>query len=236
MLFRGQAAYIYVKELTLSAWHFETASIFVKKLGAMKKIIQMSLLAMTLMVLAQTQAFAQKKKSSDKANAEYFDESGSFVSRLWFGGGFTLGYAGNQFESLFQLGISPMVGYKVTNNFSIGPRINLQYESYRIDTGNGVAKANPLTFGGGVFSRYKVIPALFAHVEYELASEVLYSYAGGTDLQTTRIQQNNMYLGLGYTSTGSMFGYEIALLYNINAPENTIQQPFDIRFGFNYNF
>ncbi|NUN99995.1 MAG: hypothetical protein HUU01_05205 [Saprospiraceae bacterium] len=202
----------------------------------MKKIIQLSLLAVVLVLAAQDQAFAQKKKKSDKDNAEYFDESGSFMTRVWFGGGFTLGFAGNNFESLFQVGISPMAGYKITDNFSIGPRLSLQYESYRIDTGNGIAKANPLIFGGGVFTRYKFIPALFAHVEYELASDVRYIYGGGTNLETLRIQRNNLYLGLGYTSTGSLLGYEISLLYNVNADENTLQQPFDIRFGLNYNF
>ncbi len=232
-------ACISVNELTLFCCHFETAAIFVKKQGAMKKIIQLSLLAMVLVLSVQDQAFAQKKKKkSDKDNAEYFDESGNFLTRVWFGGGFNLGFAGNNFESLFQLGISPMAGYKITDNFSIGPRVTVQYESYRVDLGNVVAKANPITFGGGVFSRYKIIPALFAHVEYELASEVQYGnpLPGSSELQIFRFQQDNLYVGLGYTSSGSMIGYEISLLYNINAAENTIQQPIDIRFGLNYNF
>jgi len=215
---------------------FRNSGYLCKKKSAMKKILQLSVLAMLFVLTIQNEAFAQKKKKSDKDNAEYFDDRGSFMSRVWFGGGFNLGFAGNNFESLFQIGISPMAGYKITDNFSFGPRITLQYESYRVDVGNDVAKANPLTFGGGVFSRYKIIPALFAHVEYELASEVIYTGVSGTTVETLRVQQNNFYVGLGYTSTGSMVGYEISLLYNVNAPENTIQQPIDIRFGLNYNF
>jgi len=236
MLFRRPNARISVTEHTLFCCHFAIAAIFVKKQVAMKKIIQLALLVMVLVLAVQDQAYAQKKKKSDKDNAEYFDESGNFMSRVWFGGGFNLGFAGNNFESLFQLGISPMAGYKITNNFSIGPRITLQYESYRVDVGNAVAKANPLTFGGGVFGRYKIIPALFAHVEYELASDVFYTGVSGTKVESIRVQQNNFYVGLGYTSSGSLLGYEISLLYNVNAPENSIQQPIDIRFGVNYNF
>lgn len=208
----------------------------------MKKIIQLSLLVIVVVLAAQDQAFAQKKKKSDKDNAEYFDESGNFMSRVWFGGGMVFPtFASRDYESFFQIGVSPMAGYKITNNFSIGPRISLQYESYRAETiSSGIFKFNPLTFSGGVFARYRIIPALFVHVEYEIAEEVAYFYDApppfSTDIFMVRQQQNNAYVGLGYTSSGDLLGYEISLLYNVNAPENTLQQPFDIRFGLNYNF
>jgi len=195
----------------------------------MKKVVQITFLALALMFVLQNEAIAQKKKKKDSDNAEYFDESGGFLTKLWYGGGFNLGFSGNNFQSLFQIGISPMVGYKITDEFSIGPRIAIQYISYRENFGGGqVYKDNFVTFGGGAFSRYKIIPALFAHVEYERATVV--------DQFLNRVQQDNFFVGLGYTSTGSVLGYEISLLYNTNLPSNSFQQPFDIRIGLNYNF
>lgn len=160
-----------------------------------------------------------------------------FEEKIWYGGGFNLGFSGSSFVSLFQLGISPMVGYKFTPKWSAGPRISLTYSYYSARTANGGKdNAQPISYAGGIFTRYKVIPAIFLHAEAELANEALV-YSGVSQIEVQRRTRENVYLGVGYNSAGNNgFGYEILLLYNLNMPQNIIESPFDVRFGFNYKF
>lgn len=160
-----------------------------------------------------------------------------FAGKLWYGGGFNLGFSGNNFENLFQLGIAPMVGYKITPQWSVGPRVSFTYTYYSTRTFNGSpASAQPLNFGGGLFTRYKIIPSIFLHAEVEAASEAII-IRDFSQLVIERVYRENVYLGAGYTSSNQGgLGYELLLLYNVNQPSNVFESPFDIRFGFNYRF
>lgn len=162
-------------------------------------------------------------------------QNDNFSSRLWYGGGLNLGFASNNFESLFQIGVSPMVGYKIFEEFSVGPRAAIQYSYYKVRFGNSTESAQPLSWALGVFSRYKIIRNIFLHAEYELENEAVFNTFSG-DLEVLRRERNNVFIGGGYNS-GAPFGYEILLLYNLNLPENnSLDLPFELRFGFTYNF
>ena len=205
----------------------------------MKRIVQLSFLLLAILLCFNNDAFAQRKKKKKKKSEtdEYFDESGGFKHRLWYGGGFTLGFSGANNSSVFQLGVSPMVGYKITPDFSIGPRLSILYTYYRLEVFPGdVQSQDPLSFGFGAFSRYKVYQSFFAHVEYEFENEANFVLING-DLAVLRREQNNLFVGGGYNSSaGGPFGYEILLLYNLLLPENTVEVPFSFRIGFTYNF
>lgn len=159
----------------------------------------------------------------------------TFASRLWYGGNLILGYSGGNYESLFQVGISPMVGYKVFEGLSIGPRASIIYSAYRLDLGTEVDKSNTVSWAVGVFARYKIIRSIFVHTEAELEDTPIYLF-NGSALEVFRRQRNNFYVGGGYNSGQGAFGYEIMLLYNLNQPDNDVESPFDIRVGFTYNF
>ncbi len=191
----------------------------------MKKVIKISVLLIAFCGLLYAHADAQSRNSK-KENA--------FTSRLWYGGGLNLGFSGSQFESIFQLGVSPMVGYKIFEEFSIGPRVGIQYSHYRSNLGGRTETANPLSWAAGVFSRYKIMRTIFAHAEYEFENAALFSY-GVDGLEVLRRERSNFYVGAGYNS-GSTFGYEIVLLYNTLQPQNEIESPFRLRVGFTYNF
>ncbi|GJM34086.1 MAG: hypothetical protein DHS20C18_30870 [Saprospiraceae bacterium] len=196
---------------------------------------------MALMLVSNSDLFAQqrgkKKKKSSKTD-EYFDDSGGFAHRLWYGGGISLGFSGGTGESVFQFGLSPMVGYKITENFSVGPRVSAIYTNYRIQISNDqVAKADPLSWGVGAFARYKIIPIIFAHVEYGIEDEALFTNIVGNEIVVARRTRSNMFLGLGYSSnSGGPWGFEISILYNALLPDNSVESPFDLRTGFTYNF
>ncbi len=169
------------------------------------------------------------KKSQNKTE-DYFDESGVGSFRFWYGGGLGLNFGSgiNRFgqqTSQFNFSISPMVGYKVTPEFSIGPRVELSYFHLRTGNGSNVAKANFFNYGIGAFTRYKLFQQFFAHAEYQIESSKLDG--------VNRRSVNNFFLGGGYTS-GGQIGYEVSILWNLL--EDTVDLPLDYRIAFTYNF
>ena len=104
----------------------------------MKKALQLFLLVAVLMTAFTTSADAQykrkKKKKSSKTD-EYFDDQGSFTDRLWYGADVSLGFTGFNGQTSFRAGIAPMVGFKVTENLSVGPRAEVLYTAFRIANG-----------------------------------------------------------------------------------------------------
>jgi hypothetical protein len=228
----------------------------------MNKILKISFFAFAIFLLSDTSAFAQrrpskKEKTDEPADAEkteetttrptrssakttdkYFDESGGFKHRLWYGGNFVLGLNG----SSFAVGITPMVGYKIFEGFSVGPRIGLIYRSDAVfsaaNPNQSLGRVSSVDYSLGAFTRYKFLGFLFLHAEYGYSSQssgdVISNGNGGfTSVKNNRF---NPYLGGGYNSSNGLFGYEIALLYDPTLPSTANISPLDIRFGFNYNF
>ena len=170
-------------------------------------------------------ADAQKRTKKKSVVDEYFDEGGFGAHRFWYGGGVGLGFSGGNVQSQFNFSVSPMVGYKVTPEFSIGPRVELTYSHIRVGSGNNVDKFNFFDYGIGAFSRYKLFTQFFAHAEYQIESR---KFTDGT-----RDSRNNFFLGGGYTS-GGQIGYEVSILWNFL--EDTADLPLDYRIAFTYNF
>lgn len=209
----------------------------------MKRITLLCFLAIAFVAAFTLDAHAQRGKKKSSTD-QYFDESG-FVNKLWYGGGFNLGYAGGNTQSQFVFGLSPMVGYKVLDDIvSVGPRVGFEYNHIRVQDFSGkIYKTSPLSYNLGIFSRIKAFPNFFAHFEYE------YQNTESTDpnrngyievdnngnIITERVPYDNVYVGAGYTS-GGLWGYEILLLYNVNQPNTTVESPFDIRIGITHKF
>lgn len=159
-----------------------------------------------------------------------------FSDHLWYGGSFTLGFSSGTGTSLFQFGVAPMVGYKLTPILSAGPRISLLYSMYSSRLfGNRVERVQPITWAIGAFSRVKFLAEIFGHVEFEYANQGL-AFIGSSGLEVARQTRNNIYLGAGYSSGRGQTKYEILGLYNFNQPIDLVESPFSIRFGFTYNF
>jgi hypothetical protein len=191
---------------------------------------------------------SEKKKSTKKTDS-YFDESGGFKHRLWYGGNLNLGLSSLNGGSLFSIGITPMIGYKIIGGLSAGPRLGINYTSIKAsDTGGGVSSVSATDYSIGLFARYKVIQNFFAHTEFEYVNQefpqvfqdprgglFIQLDASGKPLKSQRASQNNTYAGLGYSS-GDIFSYEIMILYNFNVPKNSFEQPITYRAGFTYKF
>jgi hypothetical protein len=235
----------------------------------MKKIVKISSLALAFLFFLNFDAAAQikpskkktdepteqqtedtkpsptpKKKKTTKKNDEYFDESGGFKHRLWYGGNFNLGLNSAEGTSLFAIGITPMIGYKIIGGLSAGPRVGVNYTSIKsYDTQNKISSVGLTDFSIGAFTRYKAFKNFFAHAEYEYQSQQTAfgdSYnriqldAAGKAIKK-RYDRSNNYIGLGYSS-GEIFSYEIMALYNLSLPKTTLENPISIRAGLTYKF
>lgn len=208
------------------------------------KIIGMILLG-GLLFVATTTAQAQNQAATDR----YFEDGGRFSDKLWYGAGFNLGLSGSNFISTFGIGVSPMVGYKIFEEFSIGPRVSIDYTAFKVrNFSNEVIKADPTSYSFGLFSRLKLFKIsgadIFTHLEIEMENEGSIvdefgnvRFDSNNKIRVTRIQRDNLYAGLGYnSSTGGPFGFEIVALYNFNEPQNSIYLPITFRAGFTYRF
>ena len=80
----------------------------------------------------------------------------SFKDRIYYGGTVTL-----SFGDVRRIGIFPMVGYKVTPKLSGGVEFGYEYVNYT----DFDQSAN--NYGGSVFARYRVIPLVYAHAEFQ---------------------------------------------------------------------
>lgn len=167
-----------------------------------------------------------------------------FIENLWFGGNVNLGFQGSNNYNLFFFGLSPMVGYKITDNFSVGPRVEVLYTYYKafVFNENRNRKANVFSYSGGAFVRQKFLNQFFAHGEYnrERATFPIRDFAGNFysengRLATRSLNFDNLFIGLGYFSGGKL-GSEIVILYNVLEAEETLTLPISIRVGLNYNF
>ncbi len=129
----------------------------------MKKILLTVVLAAAF-VLANAQSYSQTGTSSE--TDDIFSPS-----KIYYGGGLNL-----TFGSITEVGISPMIGYKVTPQFSVGSQLTYQY--YKYDQGSYDYKAT--NYGASVFSRYRFIPEIYGHVEFSMMNYEFQNYYSGS--------------------------------------------------------
>ncbi len=190
------------------------------------------LIALVAMCMAAQPAMAQFVEKKNKSAKK---EAPSFASRLWYGGGINLGFQSYYGQSAFGIGVSPMVGYKIYGPFSAGPRLSVFYQSVKF---RGVKALNLFDTEAGAFVRAKVFRGLFLQGE---VSQLWYQqpYTDGVNFITVRQQRGNQYAGIGYNfGSGQGGGSEISVMYNFAIANDPYveESPFDIRFGFTWNF
>ncbi|MEM6396880.1 MAG: hypothetical protein AAF741_11085 [Bacteroidota bacterium] len=154
---------------------------------------------------------------------------------IWYGGGFLLGFNSNGQESLFAVGVSPILGYKVTPALSFGPRGSLSYNVLNVNGLDG--SINYFIYSAGVFGRLKVFQQFFAHAEYNLENDVI-----GVNLtaeEPIRRTRGVPYVGAGFSQGGGFqggVGFELMILFPVREREFFGEPPYIIRSGINVNF
>jgi hypothetical protein len=133
-------------------------------------------------------------------------------NRFVFGGGLGL-----QFGTITLIDISPMVGYKITENFIAG--LGFTYQYYRDTRWVPVYETN--IYGGSVFARYYVFRDFFAHAEYQLLNYEVYHWPSG---DKERVTVPAYLIGGGYRQwLGPNVSVNILILFNLN---ETIDSPY----------
>lgn len=152
------------------------------------------------------------------------DTRGDFLERIYFGGGGGFS-GGNQFTSL---SLSPLVGYKVKENFSAGMQVTYQFTK--------LGNFNASNYGGGPFVLYAFFDKVFAYSQFEYLNVQPLIGGGKSD----RRDFTSLFAGLGYNEpVGRNLAFQVALLYNllhgdgINSP---YESPAQLRAGIVSNF
>ena len=141
----------------------------------------------------------------------------------WFVGGMiggSLSNNGGSFE------ISPLVGYKITDDFHVGSRLTYIYSKYDGKSYND--------YGGSLFARHRFLEFLFAHVEYEVLN-VDISFVSDPNRESRII--NSLFVGGGlFQQMGGRGFATIAILYNLLETEYSPYSNPVMRIGFGVGF
>jgi hypothetical protein len=197
------------------------------KLGTFKKI----LFFLFVSIASYTSTYAQdpiviKQDSSVRDLDEEQDVRDlPFRQRIRFGGGI----GGLQFGNPTVVGVSPMVGYQATNDFTVGLALDYQYQG-GTDRFSGI-KYSINQYGPRLFGQYRlqfleqILSRAFAQVEVQkyYGSQ---SFNGGS-LDINYDTQALAGLGVGFG------GFQMTVLYNLNYNEFTSPygSPIVIRVG-----
>lgn len=154
-------------------------------------------------------AFSQYRQPSASSG-------GGLNDRIYFGGGG--GFSGG--SNFLNVGLSPLIGYKVTDDFSAGIQLTYQYVKYfQVSWSN---------YGGGPFVRYNITEKLFGYSQYEYLNV-------GVSSGEERFNFTSLFVGLGYTEPiGRNVAFNITALYNVLYGDGTntpYRSPLQFRVG-----
>jgi hypothetical protein len=88
--------------------------------------------------------------------------TGQEPTRVYYGGAVGFSF----WDDFLRLSVEPLVGYKLTPKLSVGGKLRYEY----INDDRSAIEYDSHNFGGSVFSRYRLIPQLYAHAEFAYMS------------------------------------------------------------------
>ena len=185
----------------------------------MKKIFLLFACCLLPIVYCFSQDFNAPVPKHEKEKNSFPD-----MDKVYFGGG--IGLAFTQYETLVDL--SPAIGYKITDKFSVGTGVVYNY--YK----NALYKPPFILniYGGTVFARYLITDFLFAHAEYQPLNGPWKLLNGSSD--SRRFFINNIWAGGGLRqAAGDNSSFMISVLWNLNESIYSYPLSPQIRMGFN---
>jgi len=137
------------------------------------------------------------------------------AQKIYFGGDFvfTIG-------SYTSIGIWPLVGYKVTPKLSLGLQPGYEYIKYENYYGSDYETSN---YGARLFTRYRVIPAAYAHVEFAgINYKLRFRDTPTSPVYEERTWVPFLFVGAGLSQRigGSTYAY-VQVLYDVLQDENS---------------
>lgn len=127
--------------------------------------------------------------------------------RFYSGGNFGFNISGG----LMYVEVAPLLGYKITEEFSAGVTAKYMYLG---PVNRSVNFLSYKYYGGGVFARYKITESILASAEYELLNVQDLNPNSGT--YGERTFSNVLLLGAGYRNEiANNFYLQLFLLYDV---------------------
>ncbi len=91
--------------------------------------------------------------------------------RIYYGGSVVFSFG----SDVSRIGVYPMIAFKIKPKLSVG--IELGYERVNYDDFDQSAD----NYGGSVFSRYRLLPSLYAHAEYQMVNYEIFTGLNQSD-------------------------------------------------------
>ena len=183
----------------------------------MKKWLVTLTLMLSMASLAQAQVYFEEKSEEESDSVSM----PSFRDRLYFGGNLALDFFSR--NKFFE--ISPLVGYMVTPQYSVGGGFIYQYTSREflaVPSGDRFTVSSSV-YGGRIFNRYNVTPEYFAYAEFESLS----ARFGVGDALSKRDWVPGLFFGGGtsmpFFQNGG--GGNLMVLYNVL--HNNVRSPYN---------
>jgi hypothetical protein len=130
------------------------------------------------------------------------------------------GNVGFGFGTVDWVELSPLVGYRASDRFSLGVSGLYRWR----DDGRYPGGLSTTDYGASVFGRYWLAPWAFGHLEVEYLS---YEYALA-DLTTVRTDEINTFVGGGVAQpVGRNVALHLTVLYNLNYDSGDPFAPYD---------
>ena len=174
-------------------------------------------------------------KAEEEIKAEIPQNAPTAESRWYYGGNIGFSF----WNDYFYLGVYPLVGYKVTPKLSLGAKIGYAYISDdRYEPFPALKTSN---YGGSIFSRYRIIPQLYAHAEF-----AYWSYENIRSFNTLENTYNTERFWVPYLLLGGGFSQNVGpnvwlfaeVLFDVINDENSPYESGDpfISFGAGVGF
>ena len=176
-------------------------------------------LVLVLLVLSTNFAFAQTGNDV---------EGDKLSDRVYFGGNLGL-----QFGTVTNIEVSPLVGYRFTDDFSAGLGITYIYFKREFDN---YEDFETNIYGYRFFARHNIQEQFYAQAEYENLSLEFFNALDGS---SQRQWVPGAFVGGGYfTPLGRNAGFNIAALYNLlyDEDKSPYNSPWVFRIGLTMGF
>ncbi len=168
-----------------------------------------------LLLLLSAHAIAQ-----DSLKTRMGPPKSDFWDKVYVGGN-----VGLQFGTVTFIELSPLMGYKFTEDFSAGVGVTYQYYRYK----DNFYDFETNVYGARVFGRYLFTDNLFGHVEYEFLNLEAFDF-----YPRRRVDVGSLLAGGGYIQRfGSNSAIVAMILYNFTESAYTPYQNPIIRIGVN---
>jgi hypothetical protein len=206
-----------------------------------KKILVILTIFLCAAIYAEAQDVYTSSGSSNKKNWTKQEPKGFDPQRLIFGGGLGL-----SFGTVTSIAVAPIIGYRITENFSAGIGLNYQYllERDAIPLLGRYYDYEASMLAPSVWMRYVIFSNLFVQAVYEhnfiAYTNYRYDQNGSGNIESYKEKYScpSVLLGGGYrqpvSENASML---VMILYDvIQDPLSPYYRRLDFRFGFAVGF